>query len=114
MKIVLTVCFIVFAANAWTIAGAMMISGFAASFDQLQQALELPWMKMAFTDLLTGFLLASAWIFYREGNNYLVSVPMVAALWLIAGFILLAVYVAVIVIRNGGDIEDLLIGSIRS
>ena len=114
MKITLGVCLIVFAANAWTIADAMMISGFAASFDQLQQALALPWMRMAFTDLLTGFLLASAWIIYREGNNYLVSIPLVAALWLIAGNILLSVYIAVIVLRNGGDIENLLIGKGRS
>ena len=61
---------------------------------------------MAFTDLLTGFMLASAWILYREGNNYLLSIPLVAALWMIAGFILLSVYITVILIRNGGDIEE--------
>ena len=110
MKIIIIICLIVFYANAFTIVDASFQSGFMASFAQLEQALQLPWMKMAFTDLLTGFLLVSVWILYREKNNYLVSIPLVILYCFFLGNILLATYIAVILIRNGGDIEELLIG----
>ena len=110
MKIIIIVCLIVFVANGYTIVDAYLQSGFMASFDQLEQALQLPWMKMAFTDLFTGFLLVSVWIFYREQNNYLVSIPLVILYCFLLGNILLATYVVVILLRNGGDIEELLIG----
>lgn len=114
MKTVLAVCAVVFLVNAVTIIDAQIQSGFAASFEELKLAMELPWMRMAFGDLLTGFVLVSAWIFYREKDNYLVSVPLVAAYWLVGGNILVSVYIAVIIIRNGGDIQDLLLGRQRS
>ena len=101
---------IVFGANAFTIIDAYLQSGFMASFAQLEQALQLPWMKMAFTDLLTGFLLVSVWILYRENDNYVVSIPLVILYCFFLGNILLAIYVVVILLRNGGDIEELLIG----
>lgn len=110
MKTCLAICAVVFIVNAVTIVDAALQSGISASFDELRIAMELPWMRMAFGDLLTGFLVVSVWIFYREKDNYIVSIPLVTAYWLMAGNILLALYIAVILVRNGGDMKDLLLG----
>lgn len=110
MKTCLFICAIIFVLNALTILDASMQSGVTAALGELITAMEFPWVRMVFGDLVSSFILVSAWVFYREKDNLIVSIPLVVAYWLLAGNILLVVYIAIILFRNGGDVNDLLLG----
>ena len=70
---------------------------------------EMPWGVVTLIDVYIGILLFSCWVCFRESNN------VIAVLWILAfistGNLATAIYLLKAVLQSSGDMQQLLFGA---